>query len=289
MPSVTAIGLGRVGGALARVLLDAGVPLTVWNRNPARTYDLESRAAIGLNAAAACAASEVIVMCLSQYATALEVLDGVAGSTSLDGKTLLQFTSGTPSDARAMQAWANMHGMNYLDIALIDQPSTLGQDDTVIIAAGDEPAWHRAQPVLGSLGGRVRYAGDNPGAAAALACGVLQYYYGLALSMLHGAALCDSENVPLNEFFFLAKGLGERITTTADEAREMIRRERYDGDGATLSSHVPLLRHIQRLSHDNEVHPRMADIVIAAYKKAVASGHGDDDLAALFEILRRED
>lgn len=278
-----------MGAALAHALVDAGAPLTVWNRTPARTSALESRAAVGLNAAAACAASDVIVLCLSHYAAGLEVLDGVAAGTSLEHKVLVQFTSGTASDARAMEAWAGMHGMRYLDCALIDSPAVIGGDDTTVLVAGAENAWEQCRGLLGSVGGRLRYAGEDAGAASTLACALLHYLYGATLSMLHGAALCESERASLNEFFYLVKQLTPRMDDSADGAREMIRRERFEGTSSPLKDHVPLLRHVQRMSHDNEINPRHTDMIIAAYKKAVASGHGDDQLQAVFEILRAGD
>ena len=67
----------------------------------------------------------------------------------------------------------------------------------------------------------------------------------------------------------------------------MIDRELYRGIDCALSTHLAALRHIQRLSHDNEVDTRLPDVLMAAYKKAVAAGHGDDEIAAVFEVLRR--
>ena len=38
---------------------------------------------------------------------------------------------------------------------------------------------------------------------------------------------------------------------------------------------------------DNEVEPRIPDTIINAFKKAGAAGFGDDEIAAVFEVLRR--
>ena len=61
-PATTVIGLGRMGSALAGCLAEAGVPLTVWNRTPARAYAFEGRARIARSAAQACADTELVLM-----------------------------------------------------------------------------------------------------------------------------------------------------------------------------------------------------------------------------------
>ncbi|MCP5198781.1 MAG: NAD(P)-dependent oxidoreductase [Gammaproteobacteria bacterium] len=286
-PTLTVIGLGRMGSALAGCFAAAGVPLTVWNRSPARAFAFDGRAAIGLNAAAACAASDVIVLCLSDYSAGLEVMDEVAAHTELAGKLLVQFTSGSPSDARTMAAWAHMHGLAYLDAAILAYPAGVGSEGAIVFYAGDEAPWERHADTLRLPGGLTRYLGEAVGAAAALDCAALGYYYGATLAMLHGAALCESESLPLTEYFFIAKRLAPLLAGTADNAREMIAREIYAGNECANEVHTAAMRHVQRMSHDNEVEPRLADTVMAAFRKALAAGHGEDEIAALFEVLRR--
>ena len=277
-----------MGAAIASCFADADIPLTVWNRSPAKCTPFDGRAAIGLNAGAACGASDLIVVCLTNYSVSLEVMDDVAAHTDLAGKTLVQVTSGTPSDARTMHAWASMHEMSYLDAAIIGYPGSVGTDTVALLVSGDETLWEQYQDTFKLLTGVCRFAGDDIGAAATLDCAVLEYYYGGTLAMLHGAALCESEGLGLNEYFYLVKSLTPLLPATADLAKSMINRERYDETQCAIDVHVAALRHIQRLAHDNEVEPRVSDTIINALKKASAAGYGDEDIAATFEILRRD-
>ena len=61
-PSTAMIGLGRMGSALAGALAEAGVPLTVWNRNPSRAYAFEGRARVARSATEACSSAELVVV-----------------------------------------------------------------------------------------------------------------------------------------------------------------------------------------------------------------------------------
>ena len=287
-PTVSCLGLGNMGSAIAECLARAETRLTVWNRDPTRCAPFDGRAAIGLTAGAACAASELIVLSLTNYSVTLEVMDDVAASTNLAGKTLVQLTSGTASDARTMHAWASMHEMHYLDAAIVAYPSSVGSEQALLLVAGDESVWERYRSLFSAVAGLCRYAGESIGAAATLDCAVLEYYYGATLSMLHGAALCDSEGLNLNEYFYLTKSLAPMLAATADEAKSMISREMYAGDQCATNTHIAALRHIQRMAHDNEVEPRVPDTIVNAFKKAVAAGFGNDEIASVFEVLRRD-
>jgi 3-hydroxyisobutyrate dehydrogenase-like beta-hydroxyacid dehydrogenase len=284
-PHVAMLGLGRMGSALANRFVATGVPLTVWNRSPAKSFPFQGRATVATSAAAACDMADVVVLSLSDYSAGLEVLDEASAACTLAGKTLLQLTSGAASDARTMRVWANMHGMEYIDAAIVAYPNGVGTEAAMLFYAGAEEVWERHRETFTHLGGMNRYLGDSIGAAATLECAVLEYYYGATLAMLHGAALCNSENFPLTEYFYLVKALGPLLTGTADASRTMISKGLYDGADCSLDVHVSAIRRIQRMSHDNGIDTRVPDAIMAAYKKAIAAGHSDAEIAALFETL----
>jgi 3-hydroxyisobutyrate dehydrogenase-like beta-hydroxyacid dehydrogenase len=285
MTTVSVLGLGRLGTAVTSALIDAGITPSVWNRNVARAYAFEGRARIATNPENACAASEIIVLCVSDYAASMEVLDAAADAELAD-RTLVQLTSGTPSDARTLQAWCRMHRMHYLDGAIIGQTDAVGTGAVIAFYSGEESAFERYRSELAALGNACYFLGEAAGAAAALECALLEYYYGATLAMLHGAALCESENIPLTHYFKALKNLDALNANTAETARAMIDRENYYGLDRNLKTHLAQLRHIQRLSHDNEVEPRLPDTLMQIYKKAISAGHGTDAIAAAFEVLR---
>ncbi len=286
-PATTVIGLGRMGSALASALAAAGVPLTLWNRSNGRAFAFADRARVARSAAEACAEAELILLSLSDYSAGMEVMDDVANEVELADKTLVQLTAGTPADARTMDAWAGMHGMHYLDAAILSYPNAVGSAQAVVFYAGEEARFERYRTTLGVLGGLSQYVGEAIGAAATLGCAALDYYYGATLAMLHGAALCESEQLPLAQYFQTVKATAALLSATADQARNMIDRELYTGVDGALDTHIATLRHIQRLTHDNDVDTRLPDTLMAAYKKAAAAGHSDDEIAAVFEVLRK--
>lgn len=275
-----------MGGALAACFAEAGVPLAVWNRSPGKARRFEGRAMLAPSAASACAFAEIIVVCLSHYSDSIEVLDAAAAQVPLEGKLLVQIGSGTASDARMMQAWGRAHGIAYLDAAILAYPNTVGTPHAAVFYAGDEQLYERHEATLKVLGGGTRYVGEAIGAAAALDCALLDYFYGATLALFHGAALCASEDVPLPAYFEGTKAIGALLDATSATGRAMIDRENYAGEDCNLDTHVDALRHVQRMSHDNELDTRFPDAVHALYRKAAAA-RGDEEIAAIYELLKR--
>ena len=75
MSEVTVIGLGHMGSALARAFVASGRPVTVWNRSPEKAAQLVHQGAgLAPDAAAAVAASPVVILCVSSYAAAQQIL-----------------------------------------------------------------------------------------------------------------------------------------------------------------------------------------------------------------------
>lgn len=284
-PNVAMLGLGRMGAALGACFAEAGVPLAVWNRSPAKARRFEGSAMLAPSAASACAFAELVVVCLSNYSDGIEVLEDAAGTTSLEGKVLVQITSGTSSDARMMQAWSRAHGLACLDAAILGYPGVVGTREAMVLVAGEEALFERFRATLALLG-QTHHAGEAIGAAAALDCALLDYYYGATAALFHGAAVCASEGVPLPDYFAAAKSIGALLAATIDTGRAMIDRENYAGDGCTLDTHVGAMRHIQRTSHDNELDTKLPDTVGGLLRRAAAAGHGDEEIAAIFELLR---
>ncbi|MGE7115040.1 NAD(P)-binding domain-containing protein [Lysinibacillus sp. NPDC047702] len=74
MNNVTVIGLGSMGTTLARVLLKKGYQVTVWNRSTAKAEPLiKEGATLATSVAAAISASEVSIICVSDYNASLTI------------------------------------------------------------------------------------------------------------------------------------------------------------------------------------------------------------------------
>jgi 3-hydroxyisobutyrate dehydrogenase-like beta-hydroxyacid dehydrogenase len=276
MASVTVLGLGNMGGALVRAFTDAGDDVTGWSR---------SRSA--MTAAEACARSDLIVACVSDYDATREVLTSPGMSTALVGKTLVQLASGSPADARAMAEWARGAAVRYLDGAIATYPARIGHAPTIIFYAGDRNAYEIHSATLVTLGGQSTFVGDDPGMAAAADLAWLSFLYGSMLGMLQGAAFLEAERVNPSVVFDAVASFNVEIAAEAAYARGLIRRGEYGGNQATLDVHLAAIEHIVAAAGESGVDSGLVQLVRDLTARAVADGHGDEEIAALFEVLRK--
>src|SRR3990170_5228630 len=130
---VTVIGLGQMGSTLAKILLKHGYRVTVWNRTTSKVSALIKDGAIAANdISLAIAASQFIVICVHDYAASRLILDKQEVTSNLNGRTLIQLTTGSPTDASESEVWAKGYGADYLDGAIQVAPEQMARPDTTI-------------------------------------------------------------------------------------------------------------------------------------------------------------
>ncbi len=289
--AVSVLGLGYMGSALARALLDHGHSVTVWNRTASKAQPLaEVGAAVASSAADAVAASDVVVACVTDYHTSDAILRTDEAAAQLRGKTLIQLTTGTPQDARDGSAWADQHGVIYLDGAIMESPHGVGTPDGTFLYSGSREVFERNEPLLRCLGGNALYLGVAPGHASAMECSLLSFLYSSWIGFLHGAALGESEGISVESFLESALPiLSSLMTPLVQSSAEMAGTRSYGSTVARLDANAAALEHIVRFCDESGVDPTLPKGLVASLKRASAAGHGEEDLAAVFEVLRARD
>lgn len=165
------IGLGRMGQAMARRLLDAGHDLTVYNRTPEKSAPLgDAGATVAPSIAALCDGREVVITMLTDDA-ALDAVasgtDGIVASLAAGAVHLAMGTHGID----AMRSVARVHadaGQVFVAAPVLGRPDRAAAGELGIVPAGPADAVERLRPLFDILGGRVFEAGDAPEAAAAI-------------------------------------------------------------------------------------------------------------------------
>ena len=127
MSDVTVIGTGAMGSAIARKFLANTFDVTVWNRTPGRTQALEAEGVhTNIDLASAIRAGALIVVCVIDYNAGRQLLDAPGIADALKGRSVIQFTGGTPAEAAQAAEWMQAAQVNYLDGAIMCYPGDLG-------------------------------------------------------------------------------------------------------------------------------------------------------------------
>lgn len=288
MSDVTVIGLGAMGSAIAAALLENGFDVTVWNRTAGRMGALvEKGAQAAGRAEAAVAASPLTIVSIDDYRATRAVLGEGAVAKSAAGRTFVQFSTGTPEEARDGERWANEHGAAWLDGAILAYPREIGQSALVFVA-GDGTQFETQRPVLSALTDQLRYLGPAVGAAAALDLAVLSYYIGSHLGLIHGALICESEHV---EPDMMTSVIVDSLPSDAIEIAHLgdaLTRNDFSRPGASLGVYSGILDRLLAQARDAGVNGEIAGFANELVKRGVAAGFADEEIVSIIKILRRK-
>jgi len=288
----TVIGLGPMGRAMAAVLLDAGHPVTVWNRTPSRADELVASGATlaptpAEAVAAAAAAGGPTILSLTDYRAMHEILDGSTGA--LAGATLVNLSSDTPGATRAAAAWSATHGARFLAGGVMVPAPMVGTEASYVYYGGPEEVLREHGTTLGRLG-RPRYVGDDPGLAQLHYQAQLTVFLTALSGLLQAAALVDAAGTPVDAFLPDALDTLTGIPAMLEgggRVAEQIATGVHPGDLSTVLMMGATADHIVGTSEASGVDAELPRAIRSHYERAVAAGHGTDDWTSLFEVIRR--
>jgi 3-hydroxyisobutyrate dehydrogenase-like beta-hydroxyacid dehydrogenase len=164
MAEIGFIGLGTMGSAMARNLVDAGHTVRVWNRNPDAAVPLLEAGAVPADSAAHALDSGIAFSMLSNDAAADAVfsedaLRGVPGSLHVNMASISPVAARTLADRHAEA------GVGYVAAPVLGRPPVAVAGQLNILAAGAEADIDRLEPYFDVIGARTWRIGTEPAQA----------------------------------------------------------------------------------------------------------------------------
>lgn len=199
MSDISVIGLGVMGSALARTLLENGYAVTVWNRSPEKAGPLVSAGATAAETAAeAVAASPATITCIASHDKTIALLETMA--SSLRGKTIIELSTGGATEAEALAKLLSDNGAGWLIGIINAYPPAIGKPESVLTIVGDPAHWETWKPAIMALGGSSAHAGTEAGMLAALFAALFTTRQGFMFGMIYGGLVCKKAGIPLETF-----------------------------------------------------------------------------------------
>ncbi|MDP9910734.1 3-hydroxyisobutyrate dehydrogenase-like beta-hydroxyacid dehydrogenase [Variovorax boronicumulans] len=285
---VSVLGLGAMGVVIARLFLDQGYKVTLWNRTADKADALVARGAVlALSAAEALRASRMAVMCVYDYraADAIFAMDGVAAA--MDGRLLAQLTTGSPKDAREAEAWAHRHGAAYLEGAIQAAPDQMGRPDTPLLVSGAQAVFAEAEPLLKVLAGGIVYLGEKASAAAAMDLATLSSIYGTMLGFLHGARIAEHEGFDVAEYGRIVAGIMPTFAGFLQHEGAVIQSGDFAITQSPMRISVEATQRILQTAQEAGINTEFPAFAAGLFQRADAAGLGGEELAALIKLLRK--
>jgi 3-hydroxyisobutyrate dehydrogenase-like beta-hydroxyacid dehydrogenase len=287
--SVSVIGTGRMGSALARAFLKGGHQTWVWNRTRSRCEPL---AALGARVAStveeAAGASDIAIVNVLDYPAGDRLLRTDAVTRALRGKLLVELASGTPDQARERAAWAAEHDIRYLDGAIMATPDLIGGPAAAILYAGPRDVFDAHRSALVALGGSALHVGTDAGHAAALDIALLAIMQGTLFGALVGIAVCEAEKLPLEAYMRSAADFTALVGGWALDVMKRARERDFGGETAlaTIEGHAAAVHHLVDVCRHHGIHRAVPDAFDTLLQAAVRAGHSGADFSVLASLMR---
>ncbi|MDA2890028.1 NAD(P)-binding domain-containing protein [Mycolicibacterium sp. BiH015] len=282
MTSVTFLGTGAMGTALAEAVLKAGHRTTVWNRSAVKAEPLEARGAKVADAVAdAIATADLVVVCLFDHASVHEVLDPVAGV--LGGRQVINLTTTSPDGARELAQWAGAAGIGYLDGGIMATPEMIGTPGSTVFYSGSRDVFDAHRGLL-EVWGSADYFGPDAGMASLYDLALLAGMYAMFVGFFQGAAMVAGAGVTATQFAERAVPWLQAVAPSVAEYAAVI-----DGADFSVPGQQSLvfsdLTDIIDAGRSQGVGTELIDTIQRLIQRQIDAGFGDHGFARVIESI----
>jgi 3-hydroxyisobutyrate dehydrogenase len=276
-----------MGAGMARRLLGAGFPLTVYNRTPDRASPLVAEGARRAGSPREAAArADVVVGMVADDGASRAIWLGESGALAGAGRgtVLVEASTLTVGWIEELAREASARGCELLDAPVTGSKPHAAAGELLFLVGGSASALEAARPVLAAMSrGIVHLGPTGSGALLKLVnnfmCGVQAASLAEALALVENAGLDRTKALDVLTNGApgspLVKTVSARMAGRDYAPNFLLRLMAKDmtyaigagrGHGVSLSTVAPALAMLER---------------------AIAAGHGDEDFAALIEPLRK--
>ena len=280
---ISFIGLGPMGKALARRLLEAGRKITVANRSPEKADPFERLGASVATPSAAVSSAELVIVCVADEPASRGILLQHELSTQpLAGKTIVVLSTMDEQQASALATDVSAAGGEFLCGSILGYPTNVVESDCTVVFSGSRQAFDCYQPLFESLGGRADFLSVEPGAVTIFDRAVFAAHYGAVIAFIQGATMACAAGVPMPLYVREATAGQLDFNYYADQ----ILRADYAPDEASIDTEADAYSGVPETLRQLHLNPDLADAVKAVFDQARAMGLGQNSVAALSEVFR---
>jgi 3-hydroxyisobutyrate dehydrogenase-like beta-hydroxyacid dehydrogenase len=178
-PTIAFIGLGAMGGPMARRLVQAGFPLIAVDLASDRIAALVTLGATADTAPAAVKRADVVVTSLPSSDAFVQVAETVLIPNAHAGQIFIDLGTVTPPETRRIAGVLCQRGATLLDVPVSGGPGGATNGTLRMFGGGDRGTFDACLPILRVLGDPDRIVYCGPAGSGQVAKGVNQLAMGL--------------------------------------------------------------------------------------------------------------
>ena len=282
---VAVLGTGIMGSGMARSLLRSGLDVTVWNRHPGRAAPLAGDGAVvaGSPPEAVAGADAVITILWDGNSVADVMADALPAAP--EGILWVQSsTVGLREASDMLPALADGCGARYIDAPVLGTRQPAQDGKLTVLAAAPEPVRDPIRPVFDAIGARTVWVSERPGDGTRLKLVANSWVATMVAATAQSIAL--AQGLGLDPQAFLDMMIGSAVDAPYLHVKgEAILAGQFAPSFAVEGA-VKDTGLIAAAMRESGTDATLMDAVGAQYRKAAESGHGEEDMAAIFYAFR---
>jgi 3-hydroxyisobutyrate dehydrogenase-like beta-hydroxyacid dehydrogenase len=283
--TIGAIGLGTMGGAFARNLTAAGWHVIGYDRNPARCREAK-RAGVELVADAAAVAKAAPVILISLPSPqALDATVAAIVAAKVPRRTIVEMSTFALADKQRAERALRKAGHVTLDVPVSGTGAQAKVRDLVFYASGDRRTIKRLKPLFEAFGRKSYDVG-------AFGNGSRMKYIANLLVAINNVASAEAMVLGMKSglppqliFDLISAGAGN--SRVFELRAPMMVKGRYDDATMKISLWKKDMQVIGGFARAMRVPTPLFTATEAIYAKALKSGHGEEDTAAVCAVLEK--
>ncbi len=288
---VAFVGLGRMGGAMANRLLDAGIPLAVWNRTVAKALAFGARGASTPPSIEAAVSDADVVMSSLMDDASVEAQFGPAGpafGALRAGAIHVSLTTISPGCADRLEDAHASRGVAFVSGPVVGRPDAAATGTLLQFLAGNASAIASVEPLCSAFAEhRVRLPGSAGAANRQKLC---TNFFVISMVEAMGEALAFAERCGASRDL-LATAIERSFAAPAFQgyARRLRARDTSGEDGFSLRAGRKDLQLISDEASRCGCRLELADVITRKMQAASARGMDDCDWSVIAEISRTKE
>jgi 3-hydroxyisobutyrate dehydrogenase len=282
--TVALLGTGIMGAAMARNLLGAGMKVRAWNRSTGKAEPLAGDGATVVEDPAEAARGADFLLTMLADADAIEEVVGEGVLPALaEGAVWLQMSTVGERGHATLAHLAAENGVAFVDAPVLGTKAPAEQGQLVVLASGPEPVREKCEPVFGAVGGKTVWLGEA-GEGSRLKLVVNNWIVGLLGVLAETIAFARATGVEPRKFLETIEGGPLGLPYAQIKGGMMIEEDFPTSFSARLARKDTAL--VLDAAGARDLDMAVASAVAARFDEAIEAGHGDEDMAAVYEAAK---
>ncbi len=274
------LGTGLMGSAMAHRLLDEGVAVIAWDREPDHVRPLAERGAeVASSSSQVVRSAQAVITMLPTAEIVLAVVEPLLDEWPAE-TIWLQMSSVGAAEADQLVEVAAAHRVILFDAPVSGSTHPAEEGQLTILASGPHSGRGQVEPIFEALGSRVQWVGDA-GMGSRLKLAANHWMIAMVTALAESMHLCRLMGLEEQQFVSLLDGGPLGSSYGVGKLGEMQRHDYPAGFPVRLA--LKDLKLVREVASSSGVELPVLDIVLERFRD-VEESHADDDLAAVYEL-----